>query len=59
MDRLEQTPLSFHERVRQAFLKEAQENPHWLTFNADQSKDSLAQEISQGVLSWLVAWQTG
>ena len=44
-DRLELADLSFHQRVRTGFLKQAQHNPTWVVFDAGQEETVLADSI--------------
>ena len=44
-DRLELADLSFHERVREGFLKQAASNTYWKTFDATQPPELLAKII--------------
>ncbi len=48
-DRLEQADLSFHKRVRQGFLKQAQEDESWVVLSAEQPEEVLAEAIWQTV----------
>lgn len=55
-DRIESEADSFHERVRQSFLKQAEKNPdRWLVLNAAQSPDELVQKLTEYLrsLKWL------
>jgi dTMP kinase len=45
LDRLEQADLSFHKRVRQGFLTQADSNPTWLIFDANQPEDELSDKL--------------
>jgi dTMP kinase len=44
-DRLEQADLDFHERVREGFLKQAEERSNWLVMDAQQGEEVLAEAI--------------
>ncbi len=49
-DRFEQEALTFHQRVREGYLKLATDDPQrWLVIDASQSKDKIAQSIWQRV----------
>ena len=54
LDRLEQADITFHERVRQGFLEQAHA-PDWLTFDADQTEETLATQIYDAVSTRLYA----
>ena len=50
IDRLEQEPLAFHERVRREFLNLANVDPErYFVVDATQSVDSIAQQIQERV----------
>ncbi len=53
IDRLEQSNLSFHHRVRQGFLKLARANSSWRILNAEEAEEVLAEHIWQAVDSIL------
>ncbi len=44
-DRLEQADLAFHQRVREGFLRQAQEDPSWLVLDATLPEEVLAQAV--------------
>ena len=44
-DRLELADLSFHRRVREGFLQQAQENENWTVLDAEQSPEKLVNII--------------
>lgn len=47
-DRFEQEKRDFHERVRQAYLREARREPsRWLVLSADQAPDELVETLLQ------------
>ena len=52
-DRLEQADLSFHKRVREGFLKQAEENNSWILLDATQTEKKLAATIWNVVKSEL------
>ncbi|GIL16461.1 MAG: thymidylate kinase [Oligoflexia bacterium] len=55
-DRIESEADSFHERVRQAFLRQAQQDPkHWLVLNAGATPEELLKQLNEHVrsLKWL------
>ena len=53
-DRLESEPIEYHQRVRQAFVDIAAENPErYLVVDADQDKDAITQEIRRRVADLL------
>lgn len=44
-DRLEQADLSFHGRVREGFLRQAEANPTWVTLEASLSENELQSRV--------------
>ena len=48
-DRLELADLAFHRRVREGFLKQAEENDTWTIFDATQSEMELADALWETV----------
>lgn len=48
-DRLEQADLSFHRRVREGFLKQAETDPTWVTLDATLSAEALQPLIWETV----------
>lgn len=53
-DRFEEEALAFHQRVREGFLKLAEENPQrWLVMDATQSQEKIADIIWQRVRQML------
>lgn len=44
-DRLEQADLAFHQRVREGFLQQAQEDPSWIVLDAALPEEALAQAV--------------
>jgi dTMP kinase len=54
-DRLEQADLSFHERVREGFLKQAEADSTWMTLDATASAAVLSEAVWQAVRSRLPA----
>lgn len=52
-DRLEQADLSFHQRVREGFLKQAGADPTWVTLDAAAPAAALSEEVWQAVRSHL------
>jgi dTMP kinase len=56
-DRIEQSSLDFHQRVRQGFTDLAQSHPHcMIRIDASQSEDQVAQQIQSVLQHHLVAW---
>ena len=53
MDRLEQSNLSFHNRVRKGFLEQAKSQSNWIILDAQETEEELAKEIWQKVASVL------
>ena len=54
LDRIEQEPLAFHERVRQAFLDIARQAPERVTvIDAAQSVEAVAADIARALETWL------
>ena len=53
LDRLEQSNLSFHHRVRKGFLKQAKAESNWIILNAEETEEKLAEHIWQVVVSML------
>lgn len=55
-DRIESETDSFHDRVRQGFLRQAQEDPkHWLVLDASKTPETLLEELLKSIrgLGWL------
>ena len=52
-DRLERADLSFHRRVREGFMKQAEADPTWVTLDATASAAALAEKVWQAVRSRL------
>lgn len=51
-DRIESEADSFHERVRQSFLRQAEKDPrHWLVLNAGASPEELLNQLNHHVRS--------
>lgn len=48
-DRLEQADLAFHERVRQGFLQQAQQDPSWIVLDATWPQEVLAEAVWEHV----------
>jgi dTMP kinase len=44
-DRLESADISFHRKVRQGFLEQAQANPNWHIIDASQTQDKVSEQI--------------
>jgi dTMP kinase len=54
MNRLDQDELTFHERVREWYVQEAQhQRDRWVLFDAGRNANDLADEICQTILSRL------
>ncbi len=54
-DRLEQADLSFHKRVREGFLRQAEADPTWMTLDATASEAALSEKVWRAVRSRLPA----
>jgi dTMP kinase len=54
-DRLERADLSFHGRVREGFLKQAEADPTWVVFDASLSEAELHNLVWQAVRAHLPA----
>lgn len=56
-DRIEQIPLSFHQRVQQGFTELAQAHPHRIVrIDASQPPDRVHQQIQSALLQRLTTW---
>ncbi len=53
MDRLEQSTLSFHHKVRKGFLELAKTQSNWIILDAQETEQELAKQIWQEVISVL------
>lgn len=52
-DRFDNEQLEFHEKVRQGFLALAKEEPNWVVIDADQSVETVHEQIWQHVAKLL------
>lgn len=55
-DRIESETDSFHEKVRQGFLRQAAQDPkHWVVLDASKSQEDLLQDLLKNIqgLGWL------
>lgn len=56
MNRLDQDALTFHERVREWYVQEAQrQRERWMVLDAGRDQNDLADEITQAILARLEA----